>query len=100
MSGEGIPVAQPEAAKAAGSQFQYDVFISYSHKDKSWVTLEFLPELEQAGLRVMSDARDVSVGIQSIQNMTEAMERARYIIPVLTPNWVASEWTAFEGYLL
>jgi hypothetical protein len=100
MTGEVIAVAEPEAPKSAGSQFQYDVFISYSHKDKNWVTNEFLPELEKAGLQVIIDDRDFSIGKPSIQNMVEAIERVRHIIAVLTPNWVASDWTGFEGYLV
>lgn len=99
MSDEVIAVAEPDASNSVGSELQYDVFISYSHKDKKWVTTEFLPELERAGLRVIIDDRDFSVGIPSIQNMTEAIGRVRHIIAVLTPNWVASAWTNFEGYI-
>ena len=31
--------------------YQYDVFISYSHRDRPWVQDELLPRLEKAGLR-------------------------------------------------
>jgi hypothetical protein len=100
MGHEVIAVTEPEAPKSTGTQFPYDVFISYSHKDKAWVTSEFLPELEKANLRVIIDDRDFEIGKPSAQNMVRAIEQVRHIIAILTPNWVASDWTGFEGYLV
>ena len=34
----------------ADTEFKYDVFISYSHKDEEWVVNTLLPALEDAGL--------------------------------------------------
>ena len=34
-------------------EFDYDVFISYSHDDRDWVVGELLPRLEEAGLKEM-----------------------------------------------
>jgi hypothetical protein len=36
----------------------YDFFISYSHADSQWVRGELLPHLEEAGLKVIINARD------------------------------------------
>lgn len=98
MSEEAIGVAEPETS--AESRFRYDVFISYSHKDEAWVRSEFLPDLEKASLKVVIDTRDFTIGVPSAQNMVEAIQQARHVVAVLTPNWVASEWTGFEGYLV
>lgn len=38
--------------------FAYDVFISYSFRDKSWVRGELLPKLDAAGLKTFIDFRD------------------------------------------
>ncbi len=50
------PPPPPSDLQAAPPQsqgeFEYDVFISYSHKDEAWVTDTLLPRLEKAGLRV------------------------------------------------
>ena len=78
----------------------YDVFISYSHKDSAWVRATLLPHLEDAGLRVCIDFRDFEVGAPSLVNMENAVDRSRKTLLVLTPNWVASEWTEFEALLI
>ena len=76
-----------------------DVFISYSHKDGDWVRNVLLPRLETAGLRVCVDFRDFEIGVPSIVNMERAVEQCRRTLLVLTPQWVASEWTAFESLM-
>ncbi len=78
----------------------YDAFISYSHKDGDWVQHTLLPPLERAGLRICIDERDFEVGAPSVVNMENAVERSRKTLLVLTPAWVASEWTAFESLLI
>ena len=77
----------------------YDVFISYSHADAIWVWDWLRPRLEAAGLRVCLDRRDFDVGVPSLENMERAVDHSRHTLLVLTPAWVASEWTAFEELL-
>lgn len=78
----------------------YDVFISYSHRDQQWVQSWLLPRLESAGLRVCIDARDFAIGLPSLVNMERAAEHSRHTLLVLTPSWVKSEWTSFESLLV
>jgi len=40
-------------------QYTYDLFISYSHADQEWVRGELLPRLEEAGLKVVVDYRNL-----------------------------------------
>jgi hypothetical protein len=80
--------------------FDYDVFISYSHRDSKWVRDWLLPRLEEAGLRVCIDFRDFEVGVPSLVNMERAAERSHRTLLVLTPNWIESEWTNFEALLV
>ena len=40
---------------ATPPEIPYDVFISYGHRDKTWVKGELLPRLEKAGLKVCLD---------------------------------------------
>lgn len=77
----------------------FDVFISYSHRDAEWVKDWLLPRLEAAGLSVCVDFRDFKIGVPSLINMENAVERSRKTLLVLTPNWVKSEWTKFESLL-
>ena len=80
--------------------FHYDAFISYSHKDSVWVRGTLLPRLEREGLRVCIDYRDFEIGVPSLVNMEKAVEQSRKTLLVLTPNWIASDWTAFEALLI
>ncbi|HTG33845.1 MAG TPA: TIR domain-containing protein [Thermoanaerobaculia bacterium] len=77
----------------------YDLFISYSHDDKEWVRTWLLPRLEAASIAVCIDWRDFAIGISSIQNMEDAVERSGRTILVLSPSWVKSEWASFESIL-
>ena len=81
-------------------EYQYDVFISYSHTDAEWVKEQLLPRLEQGGLKVNIDYRDFDIGAPSLVNMERAVDNSRHTLAVLTPAYVASDWTAFEGLLV
>lgn len=84
----------------ADQTYQYDVFISYSHRDGEWVRNFLLPRLEGIGLRVCIDYRDFEIGAPTLINMENAVERSRKTLIVLTPAWVESEWTTFESLLV
>lgn len=79
--------------------FKYDVFISYSHKDEDWVVGTLLPTLENASLKVCIDFRDFEPGKPSRHNMRDACKQSVYTVLVMTPAWMASEWTSFESLL-
>ena len=83
----------------AETDFKYDIFISYSHKDEEWVVNTLMPALENAGLGVCIDYRDFDAGKPSIVNMEDAVDESRHTVLVLTPNWTGSEWTDFEAVL-
>jgi len=78
----------------------YDVFISYSHKDSQWVRNWLLPRLEKTDLRVCIDYRDFEIGAPSLVNMERAVELSRKTLLILTPNWIQSEWTNFEALMI
>jgi hypothetical protein len=80
--------------------FARDVFISYSHQDRIWVDGILLPRLEAAGLSVCIDHRDFEGGLTSVQNIERAIETSRHTVVVLSPDWVRSQWTQFEGMLI
>ena len=55
------------------SEYQYDVFISYSHTDKEWVWGWLVPRLKKAGLAVCTDRESFDVGVPSLVNMENAV---------------------------
>jgi hypothetical protein len=79
----------------------YDAFISYSHKDGNWVWGWFLPRLKDAGIRVCidTDTESFEPGDLSISAMERAVSTSRHTIAVLSPSYLASEWSQFESIL-
>ncbi len=78
----------------------YDVFISHSPADREWVDAWLLPQLEQAGLRVCVDYRDFVAGAPRLHNIEAAIKNSLRTVAILTPDWLASEWNAFEDVLV
>ena len=78
----------------------FDVFISYSHKDKDWVRNWLLPKLEAARVSYCIDDDHFDIGVAALINMERAVERSRKTLLVLSDNWVDSEYTNFEALLL
>ncbi len=80
-------------------RFDYDVFISYSSKDKEWVRGELLRRIEIAGLKAFIDFRDFRAGAPSLKECERGIVRCRKTLLVLTPNYVASGWTEIENVM-
>ncbi|MDJ0842490.1 MAG: toll/interleukin-1 receptor domain-containing protein [Acidobacteriota bacterium] len=81
------------------TDYKYDLFISYSHKDR-WFIEWLLPKMEAVELKVCIDRRDFRVGAPALVNMENGVAQSRRTLMVLSPNWVQSEWTQFEGILV
>jgi hypothetical protein len=88
-----------ENATAVDSGFRYDAFVSYSTKDRDWVTRYLLPPLEQNGLKIAIDFRDFDVGRTAMENMRRFLSQSRHVIYVMSPAWLESDWTAYEDLL-
>lgn len=86
-----MPATPPETT--------YDVFISYSHTDEAWVWEWLIPRLKAAGLAVCTDRESFEIGIPALINMENAVDTSRHTLLVLTPAYLASEWTMYEQLL-
>jgi len=82
------------------SPFAYDVFISYSHADSTWVHGQLLARLDQAGLRTFIDFRDFELGAPSVTEIERGVLTSRKTLLVLTPAYLASDWATFEAFML
>jgi hypothetical protein len=80
--------------------YHYDAFISYSHKDKSWVRDVLLPILVKNGIKVIIDYRDFELGAPSVTEMERAVKNSWKTILVLTPNYIDSAWSEFESIMI
>ncbi len=81
------------------TEYEFDVFISYSSRDKAWVRGELLKRIEQTGLKAFIDFRDFTRGAPSIKECERGVERCRKTLLILTPNYLESEWCEFEGVM-
>lgn len=100
--------AQELSASRPQTAFVYDAFISYSHDDRA-VAQGIQRGLHRIGkrlgqlraLRVFRDSTDLGASPNLWGKVTEALNRSRYMIVVLSPNAVASKWVKKEvGYWL
>ncbi len=77
----------------------YDVFISYSSRDKAWVRGELLQRIEHAGLKAFIDFRDFTRGAPSIKEMERGVLTSTKTLLVLTPDYIESEWCDLEAIM-
>ena len=72
-----------------------DFFVSYNQADKTWA--EWIAwQLEGAGFKVVIQAWDFRQGGNFVLDMQRAMEEARRTLIVLSPDFLASQFTAPE----
>ena len=80
--------------------FVYDVFISYSSRDKEWVRSDLLHRIEEKGYRAFIDFRDFKPGAPAIKEMERGLMTCRKTLLVLTPAYLESEWYEIETMML
>jgi len=71
------------------------IFISYSRKDIAFVR-ELAGDLEKAGYDVWWDLTDLRGGDDWPRVIPAAIESSQYVIVVLSPNSIVSDWVAKE----
>jgi len=79
--------------------FEYDAFISYSHSDEKWVNEVLLTAFDAGGVKTCIDRRNFGGGRVIPDNFTTAITTSRRSVLVLTPGWLASEYTTSEGQM-
>lgn len=81
-------------------RFKYDVFISYSSKDREWVRGELLPAIEKMGFKVCIDFRDFEPGAPSLNEMERAVVQSKKSLLVLSSAYLQSEWAEIENLMI
>lgn len=80
----------------SGPDFNFDVFVSYSRRDQSFVDW-LCDALEQAGLRCFRDTTDLDIFDRIDAALKLNIGRARWLIAVISPSYLNSYWCMFEA---
>lgn len=79
--------------------FEYDVFLSYSSKDKE--TVHALAErLKKDGLRVWLDSWEIQPGDSIPLKIQHGLEKSRTLLMCMSPAYFDSEWRKLEHHTL
>ena len=71
------------------------VFISYSRRDLAFVE-KLAADLKEAGLDVWYDLSGLEVGSRFQREIVSALQVSQYVIVVLSPDSIVSEWVERE----
>ena len=87
------------SAEAGPPPGEYDVFLSHATPDKPWI-LTLAERLEGLRLRVFVDVLEIDPGDNWVIRLSDALERSRYLVLVLSNHtagrpWVMQEWTSW-----
>ena len=82
-----------------GSDFKYDVFLSYSSKDKEVVHV-LAERLKKDGLRVWLDAWAIQPGDSIPLKIQRGLEQSRTLLMCMSQDYFASDWGKLEHLTL
>src|ERR1700755_1061920 len=74
---------------------EYDVFVSYSHKDALFAQ-HLVDALEGRGIKAWYDGGEIRAGESFMRRIEDALEQSRYFLLMISPDYLASQWTSFE----
>jgi hypothetical protein len=85
--------ASPKSMPAR--QFKFDVFLSHNRAQKNW-TRDLAIRLRAAGFNVWFDEWALRGGEVGSIGMERGLQESRHVVLVLSPEFMASEWTDYE----
>jgi WD40 repeat protein len=78
-------------------EFQYDVFLSHSSKDKP-IVRDIARRLKKDGIRVWLDEEQIKPGDNIPAKIEEGLEHSRVLLLVMSANAFGSDWAKLESY--
>lgn len=84
----------------SGKEYRYDAFISHAVEDKIAIANELTRKLTEAGIRVWYSSNEFSVGESIDKTIKKGLQQSRYGIVILSPDYLAKNWTRKELYSL
>lgn len=77
--------------------YEYDIMISYSPKELSFVLTDVIPRLEnEAGFQLYVKDRDEPAGISCGEAIMEAIQNSRRVVCLVTKSYLKSRWQDYE----
>jgi hypothetical protein len=86
----------PQSRKNMGQDFQYDVFLSHSAKDKA-VVRPLAERLRKDGLKVWFDEWALKPGDSIPAKIEEGLEHSRVLVLCMSANAFGSDWVQLEA---
>ena len=80
----------------SSSDFEFDVFLSHSSKDKE-VVRPLAERLREDGVRVWFDEWEIRPGRQHPAKIEEGLERSRVLVLCMSANAFGSDWAQLES---
>jgi hypothetical protein len=80
----------------SSAKFAYDVFLSYSSKDKT-VVHRLAQKLKDDNLRVWLDAWEIRAGDNIPAKIEDGLDRSHVLVLCMSANAFAADWTALES---
>ncbi len=81
--------------KTMADEKKYDVFLSYSSKDREWVK-QFVNAIQESGLTAWFDVADIPPGERWEDHIQKALRESTILVLIMSPDSIKSPWTYFE----
>ena len=79
--------------------YERDAFICYSSSDRAWVCDELLKRLEDGHVSTIIHQRDFLPGSVLEDSIRESIDKCRYTVLILSPDFLSSNWCKLEMHL-
>ncbi|MCI4668538.1 MAG: toll/interleukin-1 receptor domain-containing protein [Bacteroidia bacterium] len=76
--------------------YEFDVFISYAHKDSAELVTALFDGLTAHGLKIWRDKGQIKLGDSITDKITEGLQRSKYGLVILSPGYAKSAWAKGE----
>ena len=79
--------------------YERNAFICYNSNDRAWVCKELLTQLEDNQVSTIIHQRDFLPGSVLEESIRESIDKCRYTVLVLSPDFLSSNWCLLEMHL-
>src|ERR1039457_333482 len=93
---EWLPDSLNQTRTGMPDQFQFDVFLSHSAKDKA-VVRDVAARLKQDGVRVWLDEEQIKSGDSIPAKIEAGLEHSRVLVLCMSANAFGSDWAQLES---